>query len=125
VTFWTGHLRSGAAPALLREGFAWGALLFGPLWLAAHRAWIPAILALAAGILILALASGASAITLMLALAVWLGLSGQDMRRWSMRRRGFVLLEIVAARRETDALASLLERRPDLAGSFLPPSAAR
>jgi len=125
VTFWTGHVRSGAAPVLVREGFAWGALLFGPLWLAAHRAWVPAALALAACILILALASGASAAALMLALAVWLGLSGQDMRRWSMRRRGFMLSEIVAARHETDALARLLERRPDLAGRFLPPRAAR
>jgi hypothetical protein len=125
VTFWTGHLRSGAAPVLVREGFAWGALLFGPLWLAVHRAWVPAALALAAGILILALASGAAATTLMVALAVWLGLSGQDLRRWSMRRRGFMLLTVVAARREADALARLLERRPDLAGSFLPPSAAR
>ena len=53
-------LRPGAAPVLVREGFAWGALLFGPLWLAAHRAWIPAALALAAGILILALTSGAA-----------------------------------------------------------------
>jgi Protein of unknown function (DUF2628) len=123
VRFWTGHLRSGAAPVLVREGFAWGALLFGPLWLAAHRAWIPAALALAAGILILALAPAPAATALMIALALWLGASGQDLRRWSMRHRGFTLFQIVAARNETDAFARLLERRPDLAGSFLPPGA--
>jgi hypothetical protein len=124
VRFWTGHMRPGTEPVLVREGFAWGALLFGPLWLAAHRAWIPAALALAAGILILALTAGATAAALMLALAVWLGLSGHDLRRWSMRQRGFTLFEIIAARDETDAFAKLLERRPDLAGGFLPPGAA-
>ena len=123
MRFWTGHLRPGAAPVLVREGFAWGALLFGPLWLAAHRAWIPAALALAASILIVALSAGGTATALMLALAVWLGASGHDLRRWSMRQRGFTLFQIVAARDEADAFAKLLDRRPDLAGSFLPPGA--
>jgi hypothetical protein len=125
VRFWTGHIRSRAAPVLVREGFAWGALLFGPLWLAAHRAWIPAALVLTAVVLILALASSASAAALMVALAVWLGLSGHDLWRWSMRRRGFTLFEIVAARHDTDALAKLLDRRSDLAGNFLPPGGRR
>jgi hypothetical protein len=124
VRFWTGHLRQGTAPVLVREGFAWGAFLFGPLWLAAHRAWIPAALALAAGILILTLTTGATAIALMLALVLWLGLSGHDLRRWSMRQRGFALFGVIAARDETDALARLLERHPDLTGRFLPPGAA-
>ena len=124
MRFWTGHQRPDTAPILLREGFVWGGLLFGPLWLAAHRAWIPAALVLAAGILILALTTGATAAALMLALAVWLGVSGQDLRRWSMRQRGFTLFEVIAARNETDALAKLLERRPGLAGRFLPPGAA-
>lgn len=125
MRFWTGHLRPGAAPVLVREGFAWGALLFGPLWLAVHRAWIPATLVLAASILIFALTSGTSAAALMLAFAVWLGQSGQDLRRWSMRHRGVMLVEVVAARHETDALAKLLERWPPLTCSVLPASAAR
>ena len=29
-------------PLLLAEGFCWAALLFGPLWLLAHRLWWPA-----------------------------------------------------------------------------------
>jgi len=124
VKFWTGHVRSGTAPVLVREGFAWGAFLFGPLWLALHRAWVPAALALVAGILILALAPGATAIALILALALWLGASGHDLRRWSMRQRGFTLFQVIAAHNETDAFARLLERRPDLAGSFLPPGEA-
>ncbi len=31
-------------PVLVREGFSWGAFLFGPFWLLAHRLWLPALL---------------------------------------------------------------------------------
>lgn len=125
MTFWTAHIRSDRPPSLIREGFSWGALLFGPVWLAAHRAWIPAAFALAAAVLILVLAPPGEAALLMPALAVVLGLSGHDLRRWSMTHRGFVLSQVVAARSETEALGVLLSRRPDLAGSFLPPGTAR
>ena len=125
MKFWTGHIRAGAPPVLVREGFSWGAFLFGPLWLAAHRAWIPAALVLAADILIVTLAKGPPQPVLLLAVAVWLGLTGQDLRRWSLLLRSFALSQIVAARDETEALGRLLDRRPDLAGSFLPPGAAR
>ena len=57
VRFWTAHTPVRARhPVLVREGFSWGALLFGPLWLAVHRAWIAAVLALAASVLIVVLA---------------------------------------------------------------------
>jgi hypothetical protein len=124
VRFWTAHTHAGAAPVLVREGFSWGALLFGPLWLATHRAWIAAVIALAASVLIVALANDASAASLLLALAVLLGLSGNDLRRWALDRRGYLLSQVVAARNEIEALGRLLDRRPDLAGSFLPPETA-
>jgi len=110
---------------LVREGFSWGAFLLGPLWLAMHRAWIPAALVLAGGILIVVLLPFGVAAVTMSALAVVLGLSGQDCRRWSMDRRGFMLSQVIAARSEPEALGVLLTRRPDLVGSFLPPRAAR
>jgi hypothetical protein len=123
MRFWTGHTRSGSPPLLLREGFCLGALLFGPLWLIAHRAWIPGALALGAGVLVLALAAGPTAVALLLGLAIWLGLTGRDLRRWSMRQRGILLFEVVAAHDETDALTKLLERRPNLPVHFLRPGA--
>ena len=52
VKIYTALLKPDAEPVLVREGFAWGALFFGPLWLAAHRAWIAAAISLAAYILI-------------------------------------------------------------------------
>jgi len=125
MTFWTAHIRASSAPVLVREGFSWGAFLLGPLWLAMHRAWVPAALALAGGILIVVLLPFGVAAVTMSALAVVLGLSGQDCRRWSMDRRGFMLTQVIAARSEPEALGVLLTRRPDLVGSFLPPGATR
>ncbi|HEY2617211.1 MAG TPA: DUF2628 domain-containing protein [Acetobacteraceae bacterium] len=125
MRFWTAHIRAGAAPVLVREGFSWGALLFGPLWLAAHRAWIAAALTLAAFVLIAVLTRDGAAAALLTALIVLLGLSGNDLRRWSLDHRGFLLAQVVLARNELEALGRLLERRPDLAGSFLPPGSAR
>jgi len=125
VKFWTAHIRSGTAPVLVREGFSWGALLFGPIWLAIHRAWIPAAISLAAYVIIVVLAHDGVLAALLATLVVLLGLSGQDLRRWSLDHRGYLLSQVVTGRSELDALALLLERRPDLKGSFLPPDAAR
>jgi hypothetical protein len=125
VNFWTAHIRAGATPVLVREGFSWGALLFGPIWLAGYRAWIAAVLSAVLIVLILMLTTGGFAVLLLCALMLLLGLSGHDLRRWSLDHRGYLLAQVVAARTELDALAGLLERRPDLRGSFLPPEAAR
>jgi len=125
MRFWTAHLHDRAAPILLREGFSWPALLFGPLWLAWGRAWIAAALDLAATILILALTSGTPTAVLLLGQAILLGLSGNDLRRWTAQLRGYRLTQVVAAHTETEALGRLLARRPDLAGRFLPPEHAR
>jgi hypothetical protein len=125
VKFWTAHLRAGAAPVLVREGFSWGAVFFGPIWLAAHRAWIAAALTFAAFVLIVVLTPDGIMGALLTTLIVLLGLSGQDMRRWSLGHRGYLLTQVVTGRSELDALALLLERRPDLRGSFLPPETAR
>jgi uncharacterized protein DUF2628 len=125
VRFYTAHIRSGAAPVLVREGFSWGALFFGPLWLAAHRVWIPAVVSLAAFVMIFVLTDGRMAAALLIALVVLIGLSGHDLRRWSLDHRGYVLSQVVTARDELEALAQLLERRPDLKGSYLLPQDAR
>jgi len=125
VTFWTAHVRAGAEPVLVREGFSWGAFCFGPLWLAAHRAWIPAVLSLVASVLILILTTDGASAVLLGGLVVLLGLSGHDLRRWSLDHRGYLLAQVVAARDEAEALMRLLTRRPDLKGSFMPPETAR
>ncbi len=125
MKYWTAHVRQGTPPVLVREGFSWGALLFGPLWFVAHRAWIAAVLAAVATILILYLTTDGMLAVLLIGLVMLLGLSGQDLRRWSLDHRGYLLSQVVIARNEFEALERLLDRRPDLRGSFLPPGTAR
>ena len=125
MKFWTAHVRQGTAPVLVREGFSWGALFLGPLWFAALRAWIPAVLTLVTMVLILFLAPEGIATVLMVGLGWLLGLAGQDLRRWSLDNRGYLLAQVIAAHTELAALERLLTRRPDLRGSFMPPEAAR
>ena len=125
MKFWTAHIRVGVPPVLVREGFSWGALFFGPLWLAAHRVWIPALLTAAATVFIVVLAQSGTAVVLLLALILLLGLSGHDLRRWSLDHRGYLLAQVIAAPSETAALGQLLNRRPDVRSGFMPPEAAR
>ena len=114
MRLYTAHLRDNRAPVLVREGFAWGALFFGPIWFAIHRAWIAAVIALALAVLIVVLAPGAAKPVLILALAVLQGMFGNDLCRAALARRRFVLAHVVAARDRDAALARLLARRPDL-----------
>jgi uncharacterized protein DUF2628 len=115
MRFWTVHLRDGSPPVLVREGFSWGALIFGWLWLLLHRAWIPGLLLLAAGIAVVALTTDGVRAILLGAIALLQGLFGNDLRRWSLERRGYRLQHVVAARNVEGALARLLEGRPELA----------
>ncbi len=114
MRIYTAHTSPRRPPVLVREGFAWGGLVFGPLWLLAHRAWIAGLGALCAGIVIAALARGDVAGVLLAGLAWLIGLFGQDLRRWSLSRHGYTLVHVVAAADIDTALARLLDRRPDL-----------
>jgi hypothetical protein len=120
VRIYTALLKSGAEPVLVREGFAWGALLFGPLWLAVHRAWIAAALSLAAYVLIAALVPAPAASTLGLGLALVLGFTGHDLRCRALEHRGYLLTHVLAAANRDGALLRLLVARPDLAARYRP-----
>jgi hypothetical protein len=120
LRLYTAHLKPKVEPELVREGFAWGAFVFGPLWLAAHRAWIPSALSLAAYVLIVVLAPAPWAFVLCVAVAVLLGLTGADLLGWALEQRGYLLVHVVAARGRDDALLRLLTQRPDLATRYAP-----
>jgi Protein of unknown function (DUF2628) len=115
LRFWTVHVREGAEPLLVREGFSWGALVFGWVWLLLHRAWIPALLLLAAGIAVTALTTDGVRALLAGAIVVLQGLFGNDLRRWGLERRGYRLAHVVGARDAEGALARVLQHQPELA----------
>jgi hypothetical protein len=120
VKTYTALLKANAEPVLVREGFAWGALILGPLWLAAHRAWIAAVISLAAYVLIAALAPQPAGGILAVAVALILGLTGNDLRRWALENRGYLLVHVLSAGNRDDAFTRLLTYRPDLAARFRP-----
>ena len=108
-------MRPGTAPVLVPEAFSPGAALFAPVWLLLHRAWIAAAFALCAEVTVATTTDGALRL-LLAVVVVWLfGLFGQDLRRWSLTQRGFVLSHVVAAPTGDAALARLLDQRPELA----------
>jgi hypothetical protein len=114
MRIWTVHLHPYRTPVLVPETFSWGAALFGPLWLFARRAWVGGVLALAAAIALgLAPIDPAVRGVTGLALAWLLGLWGQDLRRWSLSRRGYTLAHVVAAPSADAATLRLAEQRPD------------
>jgi hypothetical protein len=105
------------APVLVREGFSWGAFLFGPLWLLAHRLWLPALLWFAAAAVLILLARFGGA-ALLPALQFLLGCHARDLQRRALARRGYAQAHVVAERDEELALARLLAARPELAAAW-------
>lgn len=109
---WTTHTRDGRDPVLVPEGFSLWAAILGPLWLLAHRAWIPAILYICAAVAIGWLPIDPSWRTALELGLIWSqGLFGQDLRRWSLARAGFRLTGVVAARDHDAALLRFLDAR--------------
>ncbi|MGA3002833.1 MAG: DUF2628 domain-containing protein [Acetobacteraceae bacterium] len=111
---WTAHEKPNASPVLVREGFSFGALFFGPIWLAAHQAWLPAIAMIVLTLLTLVLTHPPASIILILGLALLAGFSGRDLVRWSVTRRGYLETSVITGRNQYDAQARLLAARPDL-----------
>ena len=120
MKIYTALLKADAAPVLVREGFSWGGLVLGPLWLAAHRAWIAAAISLAAYVLIGVLAAEPAGGILAAGVALILGLTGNDLRRWALENRGYLLVHVLSAGNPDDAFVRLLTHRPDLAARFRP-----
>ena len=98
---------------LVAEGFSWGALILGPLWLGWRQAWISAALLFAA--LVAAGFADGAAPAIELGLALLAGLFGRDLVRWEMELRGWHFVGIVAGRDEETAFVRLLGARPELA----------
>jgi hypothetical protein len=89
--------------AFVKDGFGWGAALFAPVWLAAHRLWWPLLGYVAANGLFelgrMALPSAGSWIALAgVALHLLIGLEAGTLRRWGLARRGWRMLAVVSGK---------------------------
>ena len=100
---WTVHAPEGdlgdaiAADRLVfaREGFSWWALAVPFVWAPAHRLWLVFLGWLAITVSIEAVdhfVDGTLALILSLAFVVWFAAAANDLRRWTLERRGWRLV---------------------------------
>lgn len=94
------HERQAAA-VFVPEGFSFWAFLFQPFWALWHRLWLVAIGIVAALLVLGAVAdrlylSDGQALILQVLFAILIGAEAQNMRRWTLARRGYEIRGVVA-----------------------------
>jgi len=96
MRIYTVHYRpdGGGDIVLVKEGFCWPAFLVGPLWALWHGLWVVALglVALIAIVGAAGAALGLDAVTasaLAVGAAIAVGGAANDLRRWTLDRRGF------------------------------------
>lgn len=91
------------AVVFVKEGFAWLAMLFPIIWLLFHQMWIVLAVFVAifasveAGVMSMGLSDEVAMVT-SLGMSGILALLANDLRRWSLARRGYRLVELVSGR---------------------------
>lgn len=94
------------ATAFVKEGFSWPAFFFAEIWMIVCRMWLVLVLYIAAVVLV-SLAGRLVGDNLAGAV-IFLGhllfaLEGNELKRWTLARRGFVMVDVVEARNEAEA----------------------
>jgi hypothetical protein len=122
------HIRRGGLdPArdvvLVKEGFCWPAFFFSVLWALWHRLWLVALGFFAAaaalnGLVALFRPDPVSQAVLSLGLATIMGLVANDLRRWTLERRGFVETAVVAGPDADAAEHRFYDRNPEIAAEI-------
>ena len=101
-------------PVLVKEGFAWWAALFGPLWALNHRLWGYGFLLILAEGAVAAIAAGLADpvvdAALALAFVAVVGFSANDARRAAFAARGAPAVASVAARDRDAAFLRYVDR---------------
>jgi len=125
---YTVHLRPGSDrpdrdAVLVKEGFCWPAFFFSLPWALWHRMWLTAILFLAAALLaeVAGEALGLDALSasaLSLAMALFIGWGANDLRRHSLKRRGYDFAGLVAATGEDAAARRWFDLNPPVAADW-------
>ena len=109
---------------LIKEGFCWPALFFSVLWAIWNGLWLVALLFLlleAALSLVfdLFLFGPLSQAILSVLLAIAIGLTANDLRRWTLSRRGYRGEGAVVERNLVSAERRFFENNPGLAAELM------
>jgi hypothetical protein len=117
----------------VKDGFSWPALFIPPVWLVWHRQWLTLLIWVVA-VIVLSILSGLAgsdaSTAVMILFAFWFALEANGLRRWTLERRGYVLVGVVEGRRLEDAErryfgAAELADPADATPPAPPPRAAR
>jgi Protein of unknown function (DUF2628) len=124
----TVHTRRGGldpdrAIVLVKEGFSWPAFFFSFAWALWCRLWFVAL-----GIFLLEVAVNAalsalgadpvSQAAVSLGLAAAIGLVGNDLKRWTLARRGYIDTDIVTGEGADGAERRFFDRHPEFAAEL-------
>jgi len=108
---------------LVKDGFCWPAFFFSSVWALWHRLWLVAAGLLAAELLVdgALVFSGAdewvqAAVTI--GFAVLTGLLANDLRRWTLFRRGYLEVAVVSGDDQDAAERRFWEQHPQLASDL-------
>jgi hypothetical protein len=128
MRIYTVHLKRTADPLFtpdlgaqfVREGFNWAAFVFTWIWALACGLWIVAAILFAGdlGIALLFEAIDLDTKSQFWATLGWhviVGFAAEDLRRWTLRLRGFALAEIVAAETVAAAERRFFDHHPAMA----------
>lgn len=109
---------------LVKEGFSWPAFFFSILWALWCRLWLAAIVIFAAefGLSVVLSLLGADELTQMavsLCFALLLGVVGNDVKRWTLFRRGYLQVAVVSGDTRDLAERRFWDQRPSLAADLV------
>jgi hypothetical protein len=124
MTTFTLHVPRDAKPGdpaalerseIVKDGFSWGAFAFTFLWFFFHRAWIAGLLVLAAivalnGVMSLLDVQPVAAFVAAVLLSCLIGLEAHSLRRWTLARSGFPMVDVVSASDRDEAEAKAFAR---------------
>jgi len=127
MTVYSVHVRdTGLKPnlALVKDGFSWPAAVFGFIWALVVGAWDVALVLLGvqivAGVLVPLLIGDATSQTVVqLGVSVVIGLIANELRRWSLDRRGLHEDAVVTAHDKEEAERRYLDANPYMTSKLL------
>jgi len=127
MTVYSVHVRdTGLKPnlALVKDGFSWPGAIFGFIWALVIGAWDVALVLfgvqLVAGVAVpLLIGDPTSQTVVQLGVSVVIGLIANELRRWSLDRRGMYEDAVVTAHDKEEAERRYLDANPYMTSKLL------